>query len=186
MERLVNKGWGKGLLTHRKEYIWCITGVKGACVARPLTDKGMSAHVPKNTQFKNRLQRGKRWRPISSTQCGRVNGGWTRPRTPLHFSCERDVDRVMIWSRASHTSAGIQKLNRIHNICEKAKQRSDPKTQTHSPLHRPHQGAVQDIAGVALLHRYRRSPCPKTVEQPQDLQPSSGTCAQPPWDLSIH
>jgi len=47
MERLADEGWDEQIVSHRKEYLQCITGVEGVCVARPLTEKGTSAHVLK-------------------------------------------------------------------------------------------------------------------------------------------
>jgi len=58
MERLADEGWHEQILSHREEYLECITWVEGVCVARPLVEKGTRAHSGKDMQFENYFQRG--------------------------------------------------------------------------------------------------------------------------------
>ena len=45
MERLAEEGWHEQIVSHREEYLQCITNVEGVSVARPLAEKGTSAHI---------------------------------------------------------------------------------------------------------------------------------------------
>jgi len=61
VERLSNLGWREEIPLHRQEYLRCITAVKGACVARTLSEKGTGAHsMEKCMRFENHSQRGAR------------------------------------------------------------------------------------------------------------------------------
>ena len=45
LEKLADEGWREEIVSHREAYIRSITGVEGAYVGRPLTEKGMNAHT---------------------------------------------------------------------------------------------------------------------------------------------
>ena len=45
LERLADEGWHEEIISRREAYVRSITGVEGACVERPLTDKGTNAHT---------------------------------------------------------------------------------------------------------------------------------------------
>jgi len=48
MERLADEGWREQIQSHREEYIqYIILRGKDVCVARPLAEKGTSAHPGK-------------------------------------------------------------------------------------------------------------------------------------------
>ena len=44
VERLASGGWREEITSHKQEYLRCIIRMEGACVARPLPEKGTSTH----------------------------------------------------------------------------------------------------------------------------------------------
>ena len=58
LEKLADEGWREEIVSHIDAYIRSITGVEGAYVGRPLTEKGTNAHSGESIQSENSLQRG--------------------------------------------------------------------------------------------------------------------------------